>query len=159
MPTRLLCPWYSPGENTVVDCHVLLQGIFPTQGSNLHLLCLLHWKVGTKGHPDCSFKNTVPCLQRERGVSPEPVGWTPVCVWHASIQLGGECVGRAGGLSLSTQHAMSGLARDLACLCTKASGSQLPVNAVGCSQTAVRSFPELASRCLPKLLFHHCPVL
>ena len=23
-------------------CHFLLQGIFPTQGSNLHLLCLLH---------------------------------------------------------------------------------------------------------------------
>ena len=87
------------------------------------------------------------------------VGPLPVCVWYASIQLGGECVGRAGGLSLSTQHTMSGLARDLACLCTKASGAPLPVNAVGCSRTAVRSFPELASRCLPKLLFHHCPVL
>ena len=24
----------SPGENTAVGCHVLLQGIFPTQGSN-----------------------------------------------------------------------------------------------------------------------------
>ena len=24
----------SPGENTGVDCHALLQGIFPTQGSN-----------------------------------------------------------------------------------------------------------------------------
>ena len=28
----------SPGKNTGVDCHFLLQGIFPTQGSNLHLL-------------------------------------------------------------------------------------------------------------------------
>ena len=35
-------PWDSPGKNTAVDCHFLLQGIFPTQGSNLHLLCLLH---------------------------------------------------------------------------------------------------------------------
>ena len=26
--------------------HALLQGIFLTQGSNLHLLCLLHWQVG-----------------------------------------------------------------------------------------------------------------
>ena len=26
-------------------CHALLQGIFPTQGSNLHLLFLLHWQV------------------------------------------------------------------------------------------------------------------
>ena len=25
-------------------CHALLQGIFPTQGSNQHLLCLLHWQ-------------------------------------------------------------------------------------------------------------------
>ena len=28
-------------EETDVSCHVLLQGIFPTQGSNVHLLCLL----------------------------------------------------------------------------------------------------------------------
>jgi len=31
-----------PGKNTRVDCHFLLQGIFPTQGLNLHLL---HWQV------------------------------------------------------------------------------------------------------------------
>ena len=36
-PTRLLCPWYFPGKNTVVGCHFLLQGIFPTQGSNSSL--------------------------------------------------------------------------------------------------------------------------
>ena len=33
-PTRLLRPWDSPGKNTGVGCHFLLQGIFPTQGSN-----------------------------------------------------------------------------------------------------------------------------
>ena len=33
-PTRLLCPWDSPGKNTGVGSHSLLQGIFPTQGSN-----------------------------------------------------------------------------------------------------------------------------
>ena len=33
-PCRLLCPWNSPGKNTGVGCHSLLQGIFPTQGSN-----------------------------------------------------------------------------------------------------------------------------
>ena len=32
--TRLLCPWNSPGKNTGVGCHSLLQGIFPTQGPN-----------------------------------------------------------------------------------------------------------------------------
>ena len=33
-PTRLLCPQDSPGKNTGVGCHGLLQGIFLTQGSN-----------------------------------------------------------------------------------------------------------------------------
>ena len=33
-PTRLLCPWTSPGKNSRVGCHALLQGIFPSQGSN-----------------------------------------------------------------------------------------------------------------------------
>ena len=39
-PTRLLCSWDFPRENTRVGCHFLLQGILPTQGLNLHLL---HW--------------------------------------------------------------------------------------------------------------------
>ena len=34
LPTRLLCPWASPGKNTGVGCHALLQRIFPTQGLN-----------------------------------------------------------------------------------------------------------------------------
>ena len=32
--TRLLHPWDFLGESTGVSCHFLLQGIFPTQGSN-----------------------------------------------------------------------------------------------------------------------------
>ena len=38
-PSRLLCPWNSPGKNTGVGSHSLLQGIFWIQGLNL---CLLH---------------------------------------------------------------------------------------------------------------------
>ena len=34
----MLCPWDSPGKNTGVGCHFLLQGIFPTQELNLGLL-------------------------------------------------------------------------------------------------------------------------
>ena len=37
--------WESSGKNTGVGCHALLQGIFLTQGSNLHLWRLLHWQV------------------------------------------------------------------------------------------------------------------
>ena len=33
----LLCPWNSPGKNTGVGSHSLLQGIFPNQQSNLGL--------------------------------------------------------------------------------------------------------------------------
>ena len=34
-----------PGKNTGLGSHFLLQGIFPNQGSNLHLLLHLHWQV------------------------------------------------------------------------------------------------------------------
>ena len=37
----------SPGKNTGVGCHALLQGIFPTQVSNPCLLRLLHWQAGS----------------------------------------------------------------------------------------------------------------
>ena len=51
------CPWNSPGKNTGVCCLALLQGIFPTQGSNTHLLCLLHGQADSlplapSGKPD-----------------------------------------------------------------------------------------------------------
>ena len=46
-PTRLLCPWDSPGKNTGVDCDSFLQGISLTQGLNPCLLCLLQWQVGS----------------------------------------------------------------------------------------------------------------
>ena len=43
-PTRYFCPQDFPGKNTGVGCHFLLQGIFPTQGSNS---CFLHWQAGS----------------------------------------------------------------------------------------------------------------
>ena len=61
---RLLCPWNFAGKHTGVGCHVLLQGILPTQGSNpglLHcrqtLYCLSH--QGSPGPPKSR-------LQRDR---------------------------------------------------------------------------------------------
>ena len=58
-PARLLCPWDSPGKNTGVGCRDLLQGIFPTQGWKLGLLCLLHWQA------DCSHWATREALSGE----------------------------------------------------------------------------------------------
>ena len=37
--------WDSLDKSTGVGCHFLLQGIFPTLGSNLSLLHLLHWQA------------------------------------------------------------------------------------------------------------------
>ena len=46
-PTRFLCPWNSPGKNTGMGCHSLLQVILLTQGSSLGLLhcrqIFYHW--------------------------------------------------------------------------------------------------------------------
>ena len=42
---QALCPWDYPDKHTGVGCHFLLQGIFPTQGSNLrlsHCRCVLY---------------------------------------------------------------------------------------------------------------------
>ena len=64
-PTRLLCPLNSPGKNTGVGSHSLLQGFFPTQGLNpgvLHcrqiLYCLSH-----QGNP------TIPQFKKKRSTS------------------------------------------------------------------------------------------
>ena len=65
-PTRLLCSWSFPGENTGVDCHFLLQGIFQTQGSNPGLsYCrqTLYW-LSRQGSPrfiiECGIQFPVP---------------------------------------------------------------------------------------------------
>ena len=41
-PSRLPCPWASPGKNPGAGCHFRLQGIFWTQGSNSGLF---HWQA------------------------------------------------------------------------------------------------------------------
>ena len=53
-----LCPWDSPGKNTGVGCHTLLQGIFLTERSNL---CLLHFRhiLYSLSHLGSSLKSEV----------------------------------------------------------------------------------------------------
>ena len=55
--------------NTEVGCHALLQGIFPIQGSNRHLLRLPHWQAGSlpPGPPG------KPCLMVSSAESLSPV--------------------------------------------------------------------------------------
>ena len=75
-PARLLRLWDSPSKNTGVGCHFLLQGIFPTQGQNLRLFCLLHWQAGSLPlappgkPPSCRLK--VKCSQVRETSLPLP---------------------------------------------------------------------------------------
>ena len=56
-PTRLLCPWNSPGKNTGVGSHFLLPRIFVTQGSNLGLP---HWQADSSpSEPPYLTTNTI----------------------------------------------------------------------------------------------------
>ena len=52
-PHELYSPWSSPGQNTGVGSLSLLQGIFPTQGSNLGLPHCRHilYQLSHKGSP------------------------------------------------------------------------------------------------------------
>ena len=60
-PARFLCQWDSPGKNTTVGCHFLLEGIFMTQRLNPRLLHLLHWQadslpLASPGNTESLFK-------------------------------------------------------------------------------------------------------
>ena len=65
-PTRLLCPWNSPGKNAGVGSHSFLQGIFPTQGWNLGLLHCRHilYRLSHEESPWTRDQTLVPCIGR-----------------------------------------------------------------------------------------------
>ena len=56
----------SPGKNTGMGCHALLQGIFPTQGSNP---CLLQ----CRSHRRCGFSPWIWKIPWRRAWQPNPV--------------------------------------------------------------------------------------
>ena len=63
-PARVFCPWNSPGENTGVGCHFLLQGIFLTQESNLCFLHLFQWQMSSL--PLCYLGSPTGSLQQQK---------------------------------------------------------------------------------------------
>ena len=84
---RLLCPWDSLGKNIGVGCHALLQGIFPTQGSNPRRLCVLHWQIGSLSLAPPGK----PCLQSNQvGGSKGVRRWADTCR-YAGSQLSSLC--------------------------------------------------------------------
>ena len=64
----------SPGKNTVAgaSCHAVFQGIFPTQGLNLHLLYCRRFLycLSDQRSPDSPHDLPIVCLH-----------WTLVCIW------------------------------------------------------------------------------
>ena len=69
-PARLLRPWDFPGKNTGVGSHFLLQGIFPTQGSNP---CL----------PHC--RQTLYCLSHQGSSEKTLVYFYGSCLYYSSL--------------------------------------------------------------------------
>ena len=72
-PHGLYSPWNSPGQNTEVGSCSLLQGIFPTQGSNPGLLCCrrilyqlsywVWWNLGSRILVKCELLQRLnPCV-------------------------------------------------------------------------------------------------
>ena len=57
--SQVLCQWDFLGKHTGMGCHFLLQGIFPTQGSNLCLLLLNGRRTLLLAPPG---KPTKPCV-------------------------------------------------------------------------------------------------
>ena len=58
-PPMLLCPQNPLGKNTGVDSHSFLQGIFPTQGSNLGLLHFrqILYHLSHQGSPQLLYRS------------------------------------------------------------------------------------------------------
>ena len=65
-PSRLLYPWNSLSKNTGVGCRALLQGIFPTQGSNQvsWVSCIARWFFTTSA--TCEVLNNSYCISTYR---------------------------------------------------------------------------------------------
>ena len=99
-PTRLLSPRDCPGKDTGEGCHLLLQGMFPTQGSNP---CLLHWQSGSLplshlGSPDhvvtvsSCLRNCFP-WRKHHFLPQQPQGSVSLSSWRLPLpfQLPGGC--------------------------------------------------------------------
>ena len=73
-PARLLCPWDFLGNSTGVDCHFLLQGIFPTQGSNPGLP---HYRqtLYHLSHQGSNIGNKIVSMDSHTGINREALEW------------------------------------------------------------------------------------
>ena len=103
-PVRLICPWDSPGKSTEVDCHALLQGIFPTQGSNLGLLhcrrILYRWATREAPRSECNSSNVK---------HTNLMSWTSICFLLQNPRPASRKQKCLHLLGLSLAHPLSGM--------------------------------------------------
>ena len=103
--TKLLCPWNFPGKKTGVDCHFLLQEIFPgTKPVNLVSPTLAGRLViteppGKPGGPD----SKEPGCKAEVGKIPWRRGWLPTPVFLPG-ELHGQRSRRAAVHGVTESH-------------------------------------------------------
>ena len=101
-PHGLYSPWNSPGQNTGVGCHALLQGIFPIQGLNPglpHCRRILY-QLSHKGRPSILEWVVSPFSSR----SSQPRNWTGVsCIAGGFFtNWASPCISHVGSLTAST---------------------------------------------------------
>ena len=78
--TRLLCPWNFPGKSTGVGCHFLLQGIFPSQGSNRGLPHCRQMLYCPSCFPVAQLVKNLPAMQET---------WVPSLGWEDPLECSG----------------------------------------------------------------------
>ena len=101
----------SPGKDTGVVA-ALLQGIFPTQASNPHLLCLLHWQAGSL---PLEWPETL--VVESRGLLSSCGGFSlrwPLLLQGMGSRARTSVLGRMGFLAL--RHVGSSQTRDRTCV-------------------------------------------
>ena len=86
-PMRLLCPWDSPGKNTGVGCHFLLQGDLPDpeiKPTSLRSPALVGWFFTTSTTWEAFWGYSGPNLVGQDGASPSGEGGTSNSHRHPS---------------------------------------------------------------------------
>ena len=78
-PDQLLCPWYSPDQNTGVGSYSLLQGIFPTQELNSDLLYFMNIFYHLS-HQESSNQNPNQWPNSKKPIG-SFLGWELLFVW------------------------------------------------------------------------------
>ena len=97
--TKLLCPWDFQGKSTGVGCHFLLQGIFPTQGSNpalshcRQMLYRLSHQGSRYSSKDSSIRHSSICSQKRlRSLHLcclfSVISYHPPCLFFSSSHIG-----------------------------------------------------------------------